>query len=65
MLVVFLRTFRRRRPPTVDAQLFVAQIERKNEANSAIFYDFAVGEDGKLVYILWVKIYMSYLHLIF
>jgi hypothetical protein len=36
-----------------DAQLFVAQMERKKEANSAFFYDFAVDEHGKLVYIFW------------
>jgi hypothetical protein len=37
-----------------DAQLFVAQMERKKEANSVFFYDFVVDEDGKLVYIFWV-----------
>jgi hypothetical protein len=33
-----------------DGQLFVAQLERK-EVNSVSFYDFAVDEEGKLVYI--------------
>ena len=37
-----------------DAKLFVAQLERKNEANSAFFYDFVVDEQGKLIYIFWV-----------
>lgn len=36
-----------------DAQLFVAQLERKKEANAAFFYDFIVDEDGKLLYIFW------------
>jgi hypothetical protein len=30
-----------------DAQLFVAQMERKKEANPAFFYDFVVDEHGK------------------
>jgi hypothetical protein len=34
-----------------DAQLFVAQLDRKKEANSAFFYDFVVDEHGKLRYI--------------
>jgi hypothetical protein len=34
-----------------DDQLFVAQMERKKEANYAFFYDFVVDEHGKLVYI--------------
>jgi hypothetical protein len=38
----------------VDAQLFVAQMERKKETNSAFFYDFVVDEHGKLLYIFWV-----------
>jgi hypothetical protein len=37
----------------VDAQLFVAQIERKKEANFAFFYDFVVDEHGKFLYIFW------------
>jgi hypothetical protein len=36
-----------------DAQLFVAQMERKKEANSAFFYDFVVDDKGKLIYIFW------------
>lgn len=36
-----------------DAELFVAQLERKKEANIAFFYDFVVDEQGKLVYIFW------------
>jgi hypothetical protein len=35
------------------AQLFVAQLERKKEVNSAFFYDFAVDEEGKFVYVFW------------
>jgi hypothetical protein len=38
-----------------DAQLFVAQMERKKEANAAFFYDFVVDEHGKLVYIFWAN----------
>jgi hypothetical protein len=37
----------------VNAQLFVAQMEMKKEANSAFFYDFVVDEHGKLVYVFW------------
>jgi hypothetical protein len=36
-----------------DAQLFIAQMERKKESNSVFFYDFSVDEHGKLVYIFW------------
>jgi hypothetical protein len=36
-----------------DAQLFVAQMERKKDANSAFFYDFVVDDQGKLIYIFW------------
>jgi hypothetical protein len=36
-----------------DAQLFVAQLERKEEVNSAFFYDFVVDAQGNLVYVLW------------
>jgi hypothetical protein len=38
----------------VDAELFVAQLERKKEANSTVFYDLVVDDRGKLVYIFWV-----------
>jgi hypothetical protein len=34
-----------------DAQLFIAQLERKKEVNSVFFYDFDVDEKGKLIYI--------------
>jgi hypothetical protein len=37
-----------------DAQLFVARMERKKEANSTFFYDFVVDEHKKSVYIFWV-----------
>jgi hypothetical protein len=43
----------RQRIKDADAELFVAQMERKKEANSAFFYDFVVDEQGKLVYIFW------------
>ena len=33
----------------VDAQIFVAQLERKKEVNPAFFYDFMVDEQGRLV----------------
>jgi hypothetical protein len=33
----------------VDAQLFVARMERKKDANSTFFYDFVVDEHEKLV----------------
>jgi hypothetical protein len=36
-----------------DAQLFIAQMERKKEANSVFFYDYSVDEHEKLVYIFW------------
>jgi hypothetical protein len=36
-----------------DAEIFVAQMERKKEANSAFFYDFVVDEHGKLLYVFW------------
>jgi hypothetical protein len=36
-----------------DAELFVAQMGRKKEANHAFFYDFVVDDQGKLVYIFW------------
>jgi hypothetical protein len=36
-----------------DAQLFVAQLERKRDANLAFFYDFIVDDHGKLIYIFW------------
>jgi hypothetical protein len=36
-----------------DAELFIAQLERKKEANIAFFYDFVVDEQGKLVYVFW------------
>ena len=29
-----------------DAQMFVAQLERKKEVNHAFFYDFMVDEQG-------------------
>jgi hypothetical protein len=38
----------------VDAQLFVARMEMKKEANFAFFYDFIVDEHGKLAYVFWV-----------
>jgi sensor domain CHASE-containing protein len=36
-----------------DDELFIAQLERKKEANIAFFYDFVVDEQGKLVYVFW------------
>jgi hypothetical protein len=36
----------RERIKDVDARLFVAQMERKKEINSAFFYDFIVDEQG-------------------
>jgi zinc finger SWIM domain-containing protein 3 len=38
-----------------DAQMFVAQMERKKEANPAFFYDFVVDEHGKIVSIFWAN----------
>jgi hypothetical protein len=40
------RTFR-----ITIGDLFIAQLERNKKVNSAFFYDFAVDEKGKLVYI--------------
>ncbi|XP_066375032.1 protein FAR1-RELATED SEQUENCE 5-like [Miscanthus floridulus] len=36
-----------------DAQMFVAQLERKKEVNPAFFYDFMVDEQGRLVRVFW------------
>ncbi len=36
-----------------DAQMFIAQLERKKEANSGFFFDFVVDEEGKLLYVFW------------
>jgi hypothetical protein len=36
-----------------DAELFVAQLERKKEANSTFFYDLVVDECENFVYIFW------------
>jgi hypothetical protein len=34
--------------------MFVAQLERKKEANSSFFYDFEVDEQGRLMLVFWV-----------
>jgi hypothetical protein len=36
-----------------DAQMFVGQLERKKEVNSAFFYDFKVNEEGRLIRVFW------------
>ncbi|KAG2538046.1 hypothetical protein PVAP13_9NG390273 [Panicum virgatum] len=36
-----------------DAQMFVAQLERKKEVNPAFFYDFMVDEQRRLVRVFW------------
>lgn len=36
-----------------DAQMFVAQLGRKQEVNSAFFYDFVVNDEGELVHVFW------------
>jgi zinc finger SWIM domain-containing protein 3 len=36
-----------------DAQMFVAQLERKKEVNSAFFYKFEVDEQGRLMRLFW------------
>ncbi|WVZ93391.1 LOW QUALITY PROTEIN: hypothetical protein U9M48_039373, partial [Paspalum notatum var. saurae] len=36
-----------------DAQMFVAQLERKKEVNSAFFYDFKVDGQGRLMRVFW------------
>ncbi|CAO2046822.1 unnamed protein product [Urochloa humidicola] len=36
-----------------DAQMFVAQLERKKEVNPAFFYDFVVDEQGRLIRVFW------------
>jgi hypothetical protein len=38
------------------AQIFVAQLERKKEVTSTFFYDFAMDEEGKLVYVLMLQV---------
>ncbi|XP_025808743.1 protein FAR1-RELATED SEQUENCE 5-like isoform X2 [Panicum hallii] len=37
-----------------DAQMFVSQLERKKEVNSAFFYNFEVDEQGRLMRVFWV-----------
>ena len=36
-----------------DAQIFVAQLERKKEVNPAFFYVFMVDKKGRLVHVFW------------
>ncbi|XP_024313699.1 protein FAR1-RELATED SEQUENCE 5-like [Brachypodium distachyon] len=36
-----------------DAQMFVAQLARKQEVNPGFFYDFVVNDEGKLEYVFW------------
>ncbi|KAM3228658.1 hypothetical protein ACQJBY_059959 [Aegilops geniculata] len=36
-----------------DAQMFVAQLSRKQEVNPAFFYDFVVDDQGNLMYVFW------------
>ncbi|XP_048561012.1 protein FAR1-RELATED SEQUENCE 5-like [Triticum urartu] len=36
-----------------DAQMFVAQLARKQEVNPAFFYDFVVDKEGNLMYVFW------------
>ena len=36
-----------------DAQMFVAQLERKKEVNPAFFYEFMVDDEGRLVRVFW------------
>ncbi|KAJ1255204.1 hypothetical protein BS78_K279700 [Paspalum vaginatum] len=36
-----------------DAQMFVAQLERKKEVNPAFFYDFEVDKQGRLMRVFW------------
>uniref|UniRef100_A0ACD6ABV5 Uncharacterized protein n=1 Tax=Avena sativa TaxID=4498 RepID=A0ACD6ABV5_AVESA len=36
-----------------DAQMFVAQLARKQEVNSAFFYDFEMSDEGNLMYVFW------------
>jgi hypothetical protein len=37
-----------------DAQIFVSQLKRKKEVNSAFFYDFEVDDHGRLMRVFWV-----------
>jgi hypothetical protein len=43
----------RKKIKDADAQMFVAQLERKKEVNSAFFYEFMVDERGQLVRVFW------------
>ena len=43
----------RKKIKNADAQMFVAQLCRKNEVNSSFFYDFDVDEHGRLKYVFW------------
>ena len=36
-----------------DAQMFVAQLERKKEVNPSFFYEFMVDDQGQLVRVFW------------
>ena len=39
-----------------DAQMFVAQLERKKEVNPAFFYEFMVDDQGRLVRVFWADV---------
>jgi hypothetical protein len=40
-----------------DAQMFVGQLERKEEVNPAFFYEFMVDKQGRLVRVFWADAY--------
>ena len=42
-----------------DAQMFVAQLERKKEVNPTFFYDFMVDEQGRLVCVFLGRCFMQ------
>jgi len=43
----------RKKITNADAEMFVAQLERKKKINPDFFYDFVVDEQGRLVHVFW------------
>ena len=43
----------RKKITNADAEMFVAQLERKKKINPEFFYDFVVDEQGRLVHVFW------------
>jgi hypothetical protein len=43
----------RKKITNADAEMFIAQLERKKKINPTFFYDFDVDKEGRLVYVFW------------